>query len=185
MSEQDKNPSGGEKDPDTDKKDEKNEGDGTFTQEELGQKLSAERKRLREQFEKEKDEAIKNAIAESERKAKLSDEQRAAEAQKAQIEALEKRERDITLRERKAEALETLASKNIPAAFADYVVDEDADKMADNISQLGNVWSEALKEAVKEAAKGTTPSDPGKKGDSKSTVTDNPNVFRGNGVTAF
>ena len=52
MSENDKQPSDGDSTK-SDKTDVNNGGERTFSQEELGKKLSAERNKLREQFDKE------------------------------------------------------------------------------------------------------------------------------------
>jgi hypothetical protein len=178
-------PSDGEQNPDTNQDDVKDKGSKTFTQEELGKKLSEERKRAREQYEKDLDDRIAKERERWEKEAKMTEEQKAAEAQKEQKEALDKREREITLRERKAEALEALAEKHIPASFADYIIDADGDKMSANIEKLEKTWGDELQKAVKEAAAGTTPEDKAKNpGAGKSSATSS-NVFRGNGVAAF
>ena len=84
--------------PDTNQDDVKDKGSKTFTQEELGKKLSEERKKAREQYEKDIDERIAKERERWEKEAKMTEEQKAAEAQKEQKEALDKREREITLR---------------------------------------------------------------------------------------
>ncbi len=187
MSEQDNNnsPSDGGNNPANDKSDVKNKGSKTFTQEEFGQKLSSERNKMREQFEKEKTDAVNAAIAEYERKAKLSEEEKASEAQKEREQKLAEREREVTLRERKAEAVDELSKKNLPTAFVDFVLNEDADIMAKNIEKLEKSWSEELKAAVKKAVSGDTPTD--KSGTDKANVkTTTPNnVYKRNGVSAF
>ena len=83
----------------TEEGDVKNSSERTFTQEDLGKKLSLERNKLREQFEKEKQDALNLAKSEWERQAKLTEEERATEAQKTKEEAIAKREREVTLRE--------------------------------------------------------------------------------------
>lgn len=178
------NPSNEGANPANDKTDDKEAGK-TFTNEELGQKLSAERKKLKEQFEKEKADAIADALKEAERKAKLTEDQKAAEAQKEAQEALDKREQEITLRERKAEAIETLTDKGISPKLVDFVVDVDADKTAKNIDTLTEVFNKAVEEGVKAKLAGSTPKDRGSTtvgNDKKSATT---GVYTGNGRTAF
>lgn len=180
MSENDNQPSGGDNTTETGKTDVNKGSETTFTQEELGQKLSAERKSLTAKFEKEKQEAIKEAIAEYERKSKLTEEQKATEAQKAKEQALAERERQVTLRERKAEAMTILSEKNIPTAFVEYVLDEDADKMVEKIDALSKVWSDELNKGVKGAVSGNTPDDKNKSDLGKKTSMAS-GVYRGDG----
>lgn len=162
-----------------------NEGsEKTFTQEQFGQKISAERKKMAAQYEKEKQKALDEAKAEWERQAKLTDEQKATEAQKAKEKALEERERQVTLRERQAEATTKLSEKNIPVAFVEYVLDEDADKMAAKIDTLSKTWSDELKKAVKGAVSGNTPEDKNK-GDLGKKTTTSSSVYRGDGSSVI
>lgn len=131
----------------------------TFSQEELNEIL---RKRLNEKttkMEAKFEQQLAEAQKEWERKAQLSDEERAKEAQAAKISELEKRERDITLRERTAEAITQLAQKEIPSEFVNYVVDLDAEKMNSNIEDLAKVWNSALERGVKARTAGKTPDD--------------------------
>lgn len=172
-------------DPDTNKDDVKDKGSKTFTQEELGKKLSEERKKAREQFDKDLNDRIAEERKKWEREAKMSEDEKAEAAQKERKEALDKREQEITLRERRSEALEALAEKHIPAAFADYVIDSDADKMSQNIEKLEKTWGDELQKAVKEAAAGNTPEDKAKGATNGKSTTTSSNVFKGNGVAAF
>lgn len=133
----------------------------TFTQEQLGQKLSEERKRLRDEFEKEKADALASEKAEWERQSKLTEEQRAKEAQEAQIKELEKREHEITMRERRSEAIEKLNEAGISTKLVDFVVDADSDKTDQNIETLKAEFNKAVEEGVKSKLAGRTPTDKG------------------------
>lgn len=143
----------------TDVKDTK--GGKTFTQEQLGQKLSEERKRLRDEFEKEKADALASEKAEWERQSKLTEEQRAKEAQEAQRKELEKREHDLTMRERRSEAIEKLNEKGISTKLVDFVVDADSDKTDQNIEVLEKEFNKAVEEGIKAKLAGRTPTDKG------------------------
>ena len=168
----------------TEQADVKELGEKTFTQIQLGERLSNERKRLREAFEKEKADALASAKAEWERQAKLTEEDRAKEAQETQRKELEQRERDITLRERRSEVMETLTEKGISTKFVDFVVDVDADKTAKNIETLADVFNQAVADGVKAKLAGKTPEDRGSTtaGNGKKT---NSGIYTNNGVSAF
>ncbi len=183
MSENDKQPSDGDSTK-SDKTDVNNGGERTFSQEELGKKLSAERNKLREQFDKELEDKLNAAKTEWEKQSKMTEDERATAAQKAKEEALAERERQVTLRERQAEATTMLSEKNIPTAFVEYVLDEDADKMAEKIDTLSKTWSDELKKAVKGAVSGNTPEDKNKGDLGKKTSTSS-GVYRGDGSSVI
>ena len=183
MSENDNQPSDGDSTK-SDKTDVNNGGERTFSQEELGKKLSAERNKLREQFDKELEDKLNAAKADWEKQAKMTEDERATAAQKAKEEALAERERQVTLRERRAEAATMLSEKNIPTAFVEYVLDEDADKMAEKIDTLTKTWSDELKKAVKGAVSGNTPEDKSK-GDLGKKTTTSSGVYRGDGSSVI
>ena len=153
----------------------------TFTQDEVNEIMS---KRLNEKSAKDEakfEKRLAEAQKEWERKAKLSDEERAAEAQKAKISELEERERKITMRERRTEAAEKLAAKEIPSEFVNYVVDADAEKMNSNIEGLSKVWNSALEKGVKAKLAGKTPEDVG--GNNSQGATSN--YTQSNGISSF
>ena len=131
----------------------------TFSQEELGQKLSEERKKLREGFDKEMEERIAKEKSEWERQSRLTEEQRAKEAQEAERKELDEREHNITMRERRSEAIEKLTEKGISSKLVDFVVDADADKTDENIATLEKEFNKAVEDAVKAKLSGTTPTD--------------------------
>lgn len=155
----------------------------TFSQEDVDKIVA---KRVSEVNSK-TDETISKKIAEAqaewERKAKLTEEEKANEAQQAKIKELEERDHSITMRERRAEALTDLVDKNIPTDFVDYVIDTDEAKTKANIEKLAKVWSKSIEEGVKAKLEGTTPSDKSR----KPTQSGGSNVGRdnGQGVTSF
>lgn len=162
------------------------QGSKTFSQDEVNEIV---RKRINEANAKSEEklkQAVAEAIAEQERKAKLTEEERATEAQKAKEAEITKREQEVTLRERKAEASLILAEKNIPAEFVDYVVNADADKMSADIDKLAEVWGEAVRKAVEEHLKhtGSNPKDHSS-GTNPGKVAAPSGVFTNNGTSAF
>ena len=94
----------------------------TFTQEEVNKLVGSTRTEEREKSEKAVKDAVAEAIAEYERKAKLTEEEREKEAKSKYEAELKARENEITLRERKIQAQEMLAEKKIPTELVDFVI---------------------------------------------------------------
>lgn len=109
--------------------------------------------------------AVQNAIAEYERKAKLTAEEKAKEAKAEEERKMAERENSITLRERTLEAKELLAEKKIPTDLVEFVIDLDADKTKANIDKLEKAYTKAVEAGVTEKLKGNPPKDPAKKED--------------------
>lgn len=174
----------GEDKPASTQTEDNTQGSKTFSQDEVNEIV---RKRINEvnaKADEKVKQAVADALAEQERKAKLSKEQLATEEQKEKEAALAERERKVTLAERRVEATKILSEKNIPASFVEYVLDEDPDKMAAKIEALSGDWSKELKAAVKEAVSGNTPDDKSaNNGFGKKTVT--AGTYRGDGNTVI
>ena len=131
----------------------------TFTQadmDNLAGKIRGEEKAKNEQAIKE---AVASAIAEYERNAKLTEEEREKEAKSKREAELKAREDDITLRERRLTAQEMLKAKNIPIDLVDFVVDLDETKTKDNIEKLAKTYSKSVETGVTDKLKGTPPTD--------------------------
>nr|DAT44362.1 MAG TPA: Major capsid protein [Caudoviricetes sp.]DAX99342.1 MAG TPA: Major capsid protein [Caudoviricetes sp.] len=133
----------------------------TFTQDQVNELIQKRVNELNKKSDEKTKQAVADALSEYERKAKLTEEERATEAQKEKLKEIEAREHSITMRERKSDCLLALSKKNIPADFADYLIDNDAEKMAANIEGFSTLWEEKLMEGVqaKIKASGATPTD--------------------------
>ena len=131
----------------------------TFTQEDLDKvvegRLAKERKAAEERTQK----AIADALAEQERKARMSDEEKQSEESKKKADELAERERNAALRENRAEARELLQEKSIDTSLLDWVVDPDLDKTKENVEKLAKAWDSAVEEAVSKKLAGKTPVD--------------------------
>lgn len=134
---------------------EANGGTKTFSQDEVNAILS---ERLKEQKSK-NEQAIKDAITEYERQAKLSEEEREKEAKSKREAELLSREQEVTLRERKLEAQEMLQAKNIPISLVEFVIDLDAEKTKENIEKLATTYCKSVEDGVTDKLKGTPPKD--------------------------
>jgi hypothetical protein len=131
-------------------------------QERIDKIVSERLKRDREKQQKEFDEKLKTELAERDRLAKLSAEEKAAEESKKREQENSSRERDIILRENRADARELLQEKNISTDLVDFVVDVDADKTKENIENLEKAFLKAVEIGVAEKMKGKTPEDKSK-----------------------
>lgn len=130
-----------------------------FTQDEVDKLISKRLERAEARKAGEIDAAVKKAIADYDRKAKMTEAERAAEASKERESELSKRERELAVRENTARAKEILSDKNIPTSLVKYIATEDEDETDENIAAFEADWTKAIKEAVKDAARGTAPRD--------------------------
>lgn len=138
---------------------EDNKAGKSFTQadmDNLAGKIRGEEKAKTEELIKQ---ATANAIAEYERQAKLTQEEKDREAKTKREAELKERENAITLRERRIEAQEMLSQKNIPIDLVDFVVDLDLSKTKDNIEKLAKTYSKSVETGVTDKLKGQPPKD--------------------------
>ena len=136
-----------------------NNGGKTFSQEEVNNIVSERLKDVKAKNDKAISEAVANAIAEYDRQAKLTEEEREKEAKSKREAELRERENSLTLRERKLQAQELLSQKNIPIDLVDFVVDLDETKTKDNIEKLAKTYNKSVETSVTDKLKGTPPTD--------------------------
>lgn len=150
----------------------------TFTQtdmDNLAGKIRSEEKAKNEQAIQD---AVNSAIAEYERQAKLTQEEREKEAKSKREAELKAREEEITLRERKLEAKELLEAKQIPTKLVDFVVDLDKGKTEEKIEELAKIYNKSVEDGITDKLKGTPPTD-------FSKSNDNSEKTKYGGTTAF
>lgn len=131
----------------------------TFTQEEMDKLAGKVRAEEKAKSDKAIQEAVALAMAEYDRKAKLTQEQRDAEARTKREKDIAEREKAVTLRERKLDAQSELLKRNMPIELADFIVDLDEEKMKENISALAKSYNKAVEDGVTEKLKGKAPID--------------------------
>lgn len=93
-------------------------------------------------------EQINTAVAEALKVSKMTSEQKAQHEAEQAREALAKREAEITKRELRATAKETLAEKGLPANLADAVNYTDANSVTASIEALEKAFQTAVQGAV-------------------------------------
>ena len=142
-------------------KDEKTEETGKkqFSQEDVDKIISDRLKKAERKKQDEIEAQVKKAIADYDRKAKMTEAERAAEASKERESELTKREHELAVRENTARAKEILTDKQIPTSLVKYIATADADETDENIAAFEKDWTKALQNALKDAARGSAPRD--------------------------
>lgn len=135
----------------------------TFSQDEVNDLIAKRVNEINAKNEEKTAKAIQNALADYERKAKLSDEEKNREEQEKLKADLANKERDLLIRENRAEAREILQEKSMSSVFVDYVVDEDLEKTKENIDKFEKTWNEAVAKEVDKKLAGNTPVNPSSK----------------------
>lgn len=110
---------------------------------------------------------LEAAKTEAEKMAAMNEKQKADYERDKQIKALEQREREITTRELKATAYETLAEKGLPKELADILNYTDADQCKASIDAVEKAFQSSVEKAVNEKLRGNNqpPKSGGKGGD--------------------
>ena len=117
----------------------------TYTEEEMTA--------FREQAEQEKQAAIEEAL----KKAKMTADEKTKYEQEQALKALEEREKNIALRELKADTAKLLADKGMSGKFLDVVLDKDLKTTTKKIEALKVIFDEAVQEQVESRLRGKSP----------------------------
>lgn len=105
-------------------------------------------------WETDKATELENAKTEAEKLAKMNAEQKAKYAEEKRLSELEKREKDITTRELKAQAYETLAEKGLPKDLVEILNYSDAESCNKSIEAVEKAFQSAVEKAVNEKLRG-------------------------------
>lgn len=109
--------------------------------------------KLREEFEKQQNAAVEEAL----KKEKMSEEDKAKYEADKRLQDIEKREKEIALRELKADAAGMLAKEHLPNSFIDMVIGTDAQATQKNIKALKEAIHAEVQIHVEERLKGKAP----------------------------
>lgn len=160
----------------------------TFTQDEVNAMVQKRVNEVNAKNEERNKQAIQEALADYDRKQKMTEEERLSEARKQKDDELAEKERNITMRENRADAIELLAEQNIDTKLVDFVVDLDKEKTAENVKALTKAFNDAVAKGVEAKLAGKTPTD---YGDGNKTASSGKESslgsrgYKGHGVTAF
>lgn len=111
-------------------------------------------------WDEEKQEEISNA----EKLAKMSAAERKEAEDNAKQETLDKREKELNMREYRYEAKHQLEENGLPDSFVDMVLSEDAETTKNNIGAIKAEFDKAIEAAVNEKLKGNNPKAGGRTG---------------------
>lgn len=114
-------------------------------------------KTAREKWQEEKETAIKDAVTEAQKLAKMTADERAKHEQAQELEKIAKREADVTRRELMATAREQLGNDGLPQSLADCLVYTDADACAKSMEAVKKAFGDAVQAAVNDRLRQTPP----------------------------
>lgn len=130
-----------------------NQTEKTFTQKDVDKLIQDRLAREQSKWEK----RVQDERTEAEKLAKMNAEQKAKYAEEKRLAELEKREKDITTRELRATALETLAEKNLPKELVDILNYESAETCNKSIEAVEKAFQSAVEKAVNDKLRGGNP----------------------------
>lgn len=137
----------------------------TFTQEELQKELDRVAAKTRDEEKKKADRLIAEAKKEALEEAKLSEDERLKKTREREMQDLQNKQRELTLRENRVNArdkfAEVLPAVKISDELIDMVTTEDAETTQDNVDKL-KVLIDAITEnlVTQRLASGQVPTDP-------------------------
>ena len=146
----------------TDENQNSDEGDKSFDdilkdkkyQSEFDKRVAKALETARGKWETDYQAKVEEAKTEAEKLAKMNAEQKAKYAEEKRVAELEKREKDITTRELRATAFETLAEKNLPKELVDILNYSDAEQCNKSIEAVEKAFQTAVERAVNEKLRG-------------------------------
>lgn len=124
---------------------------------EYDRRVSKSLETAKSKWDAEKNEAVENARLEAEKLAKMTADQKAEHERQKLEKALSDREKAVTARELKAEALGILADKGMPVSLAEVLDYTDAEKCKASIEAVEKAFQQSVEASVNERLKGTPP----------------------------
>lgn len=100
---------------------------------------------------------IEEAKTEAQKLAKMNADQKAQYEAQKKLDELTKREKEITTRELRATAYETLAEKNLPKELVDILNYSDAESCNKSIESVEKAFQSAVEKAVNDKLRGGNP----------------------------
>ena len=112
---------------------------------------------LRAELEAALEEKLNRLLDDAMRVSRMSEEERAAYEASRRESALDAREKELAVRELRAEALELLAARGLPKALADAIGYESRGAMLSAVDAIERAFRQAVQEAVEERLRGASP----------------------------
>ena len=140
-------------------------------QSEFDKKVAKALETAKSKWETEKATELEKAKTEAQKLAKMTADQKAEYEAQKKLDDLAKREKEITTRELKAQAYETLAEKGLPKDLIDILNYENADTCNKSIESVEKAFQAAVEKAVNEKLRGKeTPKGGSQKGSQPITM---------------
>ena len=136
---------------------------------EYEKRLAQELASAKGKWESEQQKKLDDDKTEAQKMASMNEKEKEDYQRQKREEALNERERDITARELKATAYETLAEKGLPKELADILNYTDADQCKASIDAVEKAFQSSVEKAVNEKLRGNN--QPPKNGGNGSDVT--------------
>ncbi|MGI6201758.1 MAG: DUF4355 domain-containing protein [Christensenellales bacterium] len=136
-----------------------------LTQDEVNKLVQTRLAREQQKWQQEYETKLAAERTEAEKMAQMSAEQRAQAEQSKREAKLAAREQEITKRELRAQALETLAEKGLPKELADALAYTDADACNASIDAVAKAFNSAVAKAVDGRLRQDPPKTGGSAGD--------------------
>lgn len=112
---------------------------------------------VREELERALEEKLRQLMDEAARVAGMSGDERAAYETARRESDLDAREKQVTRRELRADAVEALEARGLPKALADAVSYDSREAMTQSVDAVERCFREAVQAAVEERLRGTSP----------------------------
>ncbi|ATO43321.1 DUF4355 domain-containing protein [Loigolactobacillus coryniformis] len=141
----------------------------TFTRDDIGKMIAAEKAKWDKSVTQQIEDAKQTALAEGEKRAKMSAKEREDEAAKQREAELAQREQELNQRELATTAKDELSKAGLPQSFLEMILGADAETTSANITALKKTYDEAVNAAVTERLKTPLP-----KGGNTNTGADDP-----------
>lgn len=129
----------------------------TFTPQEFDSEVDKRIAKALETAKSKWNEEKQDEINRAEQLAKMSAEERKEAEDKAKAESLEKREKQLNMREYRYEAKHQLEENGLPDSFVDMVLSDDPATTKNNITAVRSEFDKAIEVAVTERLKGKIP----------------------------
>ena len=120
----------------------------TYSQEEVNKMLQAEADRRVSSALKKQEEKFKNQMVEAEKLRAMNEEQKVQYQLEQREKEIANKEREFALLQNKYQAQSIMSEKNIPLAFAEFIVAEDAETMMNNINLFEREFRAAVRAEV-------------------------------------
>lgn len=124
---------------------------GTYSQEDV-ERLLAQKEA---EWQSRQEAAVQAARSEAERLLSMTDEERAQEQQREA--ELVRREEEVARRELRAQAVQELAARQLPAELVDLLDYTDAERCAASMETVGRLFRQAVQQGVERRVAGSAP----------------------------